>query len=256
MRVQGRCLQLIAGCGLLIGQAAMAQSASKAGAELPGASWESITKLPDFVDVWEVTFGRGTRQQSFSFTPEYQARQKAFETAGIEDSPMANCVPPGMPGIMTQPYPIEILFTPGKVTILIEALMQMRHIYTDGRALPEDPDPTFNGHSIGHWDGDTLVVESVGFTPQTRLGFVPIPLGGDEGMHSDKMRITERIRLADANTLEIQTTVEDPEALTKPWGGSASYARHSDWTLTEYVCQENNRNFVNDAGKAGINLER
>ena len=85
----------------------------------------------------------------------------------IEDGPAANCVPNGMPAIMTQPYPLEILFTPGKVTILIEAYAQWRQIFTDGRQHPEDPDLTFNGHSTGHWEGDTLVVDTVGFTTDT-----------------------------------------------------------------------------------------
>ena len=75
-----------------------------------------------------------------------------------------------MPGIMTQPYPMEFLFTPGKVTIMIEAYSQWRQIFTDGRKHPEDPDLTFNGHSIGHWEGDTLVVDTVGFTTDTALG--------------------------------------------------------------------------------------
>ena len=86
-----------------------------------------------------------------------------------EDGPSANCLPPGMPGIMGQPYPMEFLLTPGQVTILIEAYNQIRHIYTDGRELPDDPDPTFHGTSVGHWEGDTLVVETVGFSPITQI---------------------------------------------------------------------------------------
>ena len=73
-----------------------------------------------------------------------------------------------MPGIMGQPYPMEFLLTPGQVTIVIEAYNQIRHIYTDGRPLPEDPDPTFYGTSVGHWEGDTLVAETVGFAEVPR----------------------------------------------------------------------------------------
>ena len=98
-----------------------------------------------------------------------------------------------MPGIMGQPYPMEFLLTPGKVTIVIEAYTQVRHIYTDGRPLPEDPDPKFHGTSIGRWEGDTLVVETVGFSPLTQLArSVP---------HSGKMKIVERFRLADPDTM-------------------------------------------------------
>lgn len=147
---------------------------------------------------------------------------------------------------MGQPYPIEFLFTPGKVTILVEAYMQIRHIYTDGRKHPDDPDLTYNGNSIGRWEGDTLVADSVGFSPDT-----PLAAGTK---HSDKMHIVERMHLTDPNTLEIVTTIEDPEALAKPFTRTATFARHSDWTMAEYICQQNNRNFVDENGKAGINL--
>ena len=224
-----------------------AQSASQ------GDTWESIAKLPDFGGLWEVTFGGGPRGGGGppELTPEYAAKLQAFQAASqrgeIEDGPAANCVPNGMPSIMTQPYPIEILLTPGKVTILIEAYAQWRQIFTDGREHPEDPDLTFNGHSIGRWEGDTLVVDTVGFTTDTALA-------GQGVRHSEKMRIVERFRLAAPDRLEVETTVTDPEALAKPYVRTAAYGRHRDWTLAEYVCQQNNRNFTTDDGKAGIDL--
>lgn len=214
-----------------------------------GNTWSALAELPRFTGVWEVTRAAGggrVQQDPISLTPTYLALQKAYQSSRPEDNPQANCVPPGMPGMMTQPYPIEILFTPGKVTILTEAYMQIRHIYTDGRKLPEDPDLTYNGSSIGRWEGDTLVVESVGFTKDTALG---------PGVrHSEKMRITERMKLKGENTLEIVTMVQDPEALTKPFTRTAAFARHADWTMAEYICQQNNRNSVDERGKAGINL--
>jgi hypothetical protein len=150
---------------------------------------------------------------------------------------------------MSQPYPIEILYTPGMVTVIAEAYMQVRHIYTDGRAHPDDPDLTYNGNSIGHWDGDTLVVDSVGFTPDTSLG---MNMGT---RHSDKMHIVERFHLKDPKTLEISTTIDDPEALAKPFTRTTTYGRHPDWTLAEYICQQNNRNSVDASGQSGINLK-
>jgi hypothetical protein len=219
-----------------------------------GDTWESIAKLPDWSGIWEVTFGGGPggAGEPPQFTPVYAAALKEYQdktrSGEIEDGPAANCVPNGMPSIMTQPYPLEILFTPGKVTIVIEAYSQWRQIFTDGREHPEDPDLTWNGHSIGRWEGDTLVVDTVGFTPDTFLG-----MGGMR--HSDKMWIVERLRLSAPDVLTIETTVTDTEALTKPWTRTASYGRHRDWTLAEYVCQQNNRNFTTEDGKAGINLE-
>jgi hypothetical protein len=151
-----------------------------------------------------------------------------------------------MPGIMTQPYPIEFLLTPGKVTIVIEAYTQVRHIYTDGRELPEYPDPSFFGTSIGRWEGDTLVAESVGFNELVTISGIP---------HSDGMKITERFSLVDDDTMLVETTITDPAALTQPYTTSGSFARHRDWTIAEYVCQENNRNFVTSSGEEGIILD-
>ncbi|HEU4619900.1 MAG TPA: hypothetical protein VFV10_17810 [Gammaproteobacteria bacterium] len=216
-----------------------------------GDTWESIAKLPDWSGLWEPTFGGGRGNQGPELTPEYAARLAQYRAAQksgrIQDTPSANCVPPGLPGIMTQPYPIEFLFTPGKVTVLIEAYSQWRQIFTDGRPHPDSPDPTFNGHSIGHWEGDTLVVDSVGFDPE-------VPMGGQYGIeHSDEMRIVERMRKNEKDQLEIETTITDPKALAKPWVSKRVYGRHRDWTLAEYVCS-NNRNFTTAEGKAGIDL--
>jgi hypothetical protein len=216
------------------------------------ADWAAIGKLPDFTGVWETgprgPAGRGAgRGAEPALTPEYAAKRAAALANPPEDSPAANCLPPGMPGIMGQPYPMEFLLTPGQVTILIEAYNQIRHIYTDGRKLPADPDPTFHGTSVGHWEGDTLVAETVGFSPLTLIA--------SGVFHSDKMRIVERFRLADPGTMNIETTISDPAALTSPYTTSRTLRRHRDWTLAEYICEQNNRNFVDQSGKAGIKLD-
>ena len=256
--------------------------AQNASTSRPGSTWASIAQLPDFTGVWEVSRGGGggaakggapkgakgdvakggapkgakgakggggAAPQAILYTPKYNDMLKTYQANPPQDTSAANCVPPGMPGIMGQPYPMEFLYGPGKVTILIEAYEQIRHIYTDGRPHPDDPDLTFNGHSIGHWEGDTLVVDSVGFTTDTFLS-------GGGSHHSDKMHIVERIRLANPDLMEITTTIDDPEALQQPFTRVANFARHRDWTLAEYVCQQNNRNFVDANGKAGINLTR
>jgi hypothetical protein len=249
------------------------------------ADWAALAKRPDFNGVWETApgggrggggrgagaapaaapggvpaagrggaapgagrAGRGGGQGGGpSLTPAYAAKAQA--QAGqpkAEDNLTANCLPPGLPGIMGQPYPIELLMTPGQMTIVIEAYTQVRHIYIDGRPLPQDPDPNFNGTSVGHWDGDTLVVESVGFADVPRG--LPFP-------NSDKLKIVERFQLADPDDLTIETTIIDPEALTMPYSmGSRNFKRHRSWTIAEYICEENNRNSVDNTGKAGVNL--
>jgi hypothetical protein len=176
-------------------------------------------------------------------TPEAEAKRRAYQAVSREDNETANCLPPGMPGIMTQPYPMEFLLTPGKVTIVIEAYTQVRHIYTDGRPLPKEPDPKFFGTSIGRWEGDTLVAETIGFSQPITPGVPP----------GDKMRIVERFRLSDPDTMTIETTISDPAVLAAPYTTTSSLRRHRDWTITEYICEENNRNSVDNSGKAGIN---
>jgi hypothetical protein len=254
------------------------------------AEWTAMAKLPDFNGVWEAgrapaatppagQAGRGAAAPAAGrtgggatpqpggraggapgggraagaaagpqLTPAYAAKRQELASRGAEDNDTANCLPPGMPGIMGQPYPMEFLMTPGKVTIVIEAYTQVRHIYTDGRPLPSDPDPKFFGTSVGKWDGDTLVVETVGFSPLTTLAA--------NTPHSDKMRITERFRLTAPEVMTIDTTVTDPEALTAPWTSSRTLLRHRDWTISEYICEENNRNYVDAAGKAGVKLDK
>lgn len=228
-----------------------AQTASNAG---PTATdWSTLAKLPDFTGVWEVGPGGGGGGRGRgappgpSLTPAAAAKRKELQSLGREDKETANCVPPGMPGIMGQPYPMEFLLTPGKVTIVIEAYTQVRHIYTDGRPLPEDPDLKFHGTSIGRWEGNALVVDTIGFSPLTELA-ANVP-------HSDKMRIRERFTLTGPDTMSIETTVTDPEVLTAPFTTTRTLQRHRAWTIAEYVCQENNRNFVDEKGKAGIRLD-
>jgi hypothetical protein len=220
----------------------------------PAASdWAALAKLPDLTGVWEApTVGRGGRGPASAppavpqLTPAYAAKKRALDARNFDDTDAANCLPTGMPAVMGHPYPYEFLLTPGKVTIVTEAYMQVRHVYTDGRPLPADPDPTFNGTSIGHWDGDTLVVETIGFSPLTTIA--------RNTPHSDKMRIVERFRLTAPDTMSVETTVIDPEALTKPWTTTRTLARHRDWTIREYICEENNHNFLDAQGKAGVKL--
>jgi len=253
--------------------------AQKAPAPPTAADWAAVAKLPDLTGVWEAALGgggggaraagaapaaaqgaapaggrgaapagaRGGAAAGPQLTPEYAAKRDALRALAREDNESANCLPPGMPGIMTQPYPMEFLLTPGKMTIVIEAYTQVRHIYTDGRKLPEDPDEKFFGTSVGHWEGDTLVVETVGFSPLTQLA-AGIP-------HSDSMKILERFRLTDPDTMAIETTITDPKALTAPYVSSRTLKRHRNWTIAEYICEENNLNFLDSSGKAGIKLE-
>jgi hypothetical protein len=235
------------------------------------ADWAAIAKLPAFTGVWEEPLGAEGKslvvkpgaakknpgkassshfpasfpmRETPDLTPEWAAKVKILKAHAAEDNPQANCLPNGMPAIMGMPYPYEFLITPGQVTIIGEAYRMIRHIYTDGRPLPKDPDPTFWGTSVGHWEGKTLVAETVGFVPHTHIA-PNVP-------HSDKMKIIERFQLVDPNTMSIKTTVIDPVALTHPYTTTRILKRHRNWTIDEYICEQNNRNSVTSSGKAEV----
>jgi hypothetical protein len=233
---------------------AVALGAASAGAAAPagnqGRTWADIAKLPPITGIYESSpqdsRRDGQRELLPVLTPRAAAEQAAYQARKIEDTEAANCLPPGMPRIMSWPYPVQVLVTPGEVTLVLEGDMQVRHIHTDGRGHPADPDLTFNGDSVGHWEGDTLVVDTVGLAPQAAIA---------QGVtHGKSEHIVERFRLADPDLLEVKTRVEDPSVLAKPWEFTARYRRHPDWSIAEYICEQNNRNSVRADGKAGINL--
>lgn len=241
-------------CGAAL---AMATAVPAQDAPIPrGDGYAELERLPDFSGVWNPDWsllfggGGGGPPAQPQLTPAAQELFDAFQARqaaeGVDQTAQINCLPPGMPGIMRQPYPLEFLFTPGRVTIFAETYTQARRIYTDGRPLPEDPDLLFNGSSVGRWDGDTLLVDTVGFSPVTTIS---------PGLaHSDKMRIHERIWLESPDVLRIETTITDPEVLTQPFVQQMAYARQPTWEIREYVCEENNR-LTADEGGANIDLD-
>ncbi len=232
--------------------AAQAQPAEKSGAAWPKGGYAALDRLPDWGGVWVLSRGRPVAGAPPAETPKLkgnyladaEARQKETRANnGMARKETSNCMPPGMPRMMASAqYPIEFLFTPGRVTTLHEAWMQTRTIYTDGRGHPDDLEAGIFGHSIGHWEGDTLVVDTIGIKTITEL---------ETGMkHSDKLHVTERIHLAkdDRDTLVVEMTLEDPEALVAPYHKQQTYKRERDWSLMEFVCAENDRNPVDAEG--------
>lgn len=246
-------VSLAAASGTAAAQASTQASAQEQGAYPRSADYGAVTGLPDFTGVWEpdwsALFGRdGRRPAEPQLTPSAQQHFDAFrarqEAEGVDQEAQALCRPPGMPGIMRQPYPLEFLFSPGRVTIFTETYSQARRIFTDGRALPDDPDELFNGSSVGHWHGGVLYVDSVGFSPLAQIaGGIP---------HSGNMRIQERIWLDDPGTLRIETIISDPLVLERPLVQNLTFKRQADWDIREYVCAENNRLV---AGEGGANVD-
>lgn len=132
--------------------------------------------------------------------------------------------------------PIEIVQTPQRIFMFFEYAHTFREIWMDGRTLPEDPDPSYFGTSVGRWEGDTLVVETVGFNDQTVIDGMP---------HSDSVHLVERYTRPDLDTLELNLTATDSKAYTKPWtAGPVKLAWHPDWQLVEAFCiQDDNTAF-------------
>jgi hypothetical protein len=148
------------------------------------------------------------------------------------DPVITNCYPPGTPRIYMQPFPFQIVQTPTEVILLFEYDHTVRHISLD-QPVPEDPDPTYMGTSVGHWENDTtLVVETVGFNEKTWLDRLGTP-------HSDQLHVTEKFHRVDKDRLDIEITIVDPKALTKPWGNTIHYRLRPTWKIMEQVCPDN-----------------
>lgn len=147
-----------------------------------------------------------------------------------QNDPDARCLSPGAVRSYQSPYPIELLQTPGRVTILYEYMHLVRRVHMDGRAHPKDFDTAPMGHSVGRWEGDTLVIETVGLADTTLLNATGLP-------HSDRMVLTERIRkILGGDVLEIQFGIDDPVAYAKPWTATSYYKRDPGGRIIEYNC--------------------
>lgn len=203
---------------------------------------------PDITGIWQpsgvsvVNIARDLKPGEVSFTPWAEPIYKERQDTQGKGDPQAYCVLSGVPREDFVPYPFKILYTDGMVVILYEALHSYRQIFMDGRALPKNPQPTWMGYSVGRWDGDTLVVDSSGFTNDSWL---------DNGGHpgTESMHVTERFRRTDFGHMEIAITIEDPKAYTKPWTVMDKLTLHADDELIEYVCSENEKDLGHLVGK-------
>jgi hypothetical protein len=148
------------------------------------------------------------------------------------NDPAMKCFPPGVPRIyLMRAEPVEIMQVPGRVVMLFEYDHFVRQIYTDGRPHAQDPPPSWMGDAIGRWEGDTLVIDTVGFNDASWLDNVGHP-------HSEQLHVIERLRRVDHDTMTIDTTIDDPKTYTKPWGGHAILELKPDWNLGEMVCED------------------
>jgi hypothetical protein len=144
------------------------------------------------------------------------------------------CLPPGVPGITSWPYPLQIVQKPGLVVILYEGDHFFRVIPTDGTTHPDDLDPTWMGNSVGKWDGDTLVVDVTGFNDKGAV---------DDYRHTTAYHVIERYRRTTYDKISYEATIEDPNVFTAPWTLVGTLNLHPEWQIQEYVCEENNQDY-------------
>jgi uncharacterized protein DUF3471 len=150
------------------------------------------------------------------------------------DTDGINCLPPGPKASLSVGSPVKIVQTPKLVIFLYEYQTLFRQVFTDGRDLPKDPNPTWMGYSVGRWEGDTLVVTTSGYNDRTSLD-----LGGHP--HSESLRMTERFHRRDAGHIDLQVTIEDPKAYNKSWTLPVDLDLMPDGELIEYICEDRDK---------------
>ncbi|HYR83323.1 MAG TPA: hypothetical protein VE422_04515 [Terriglobia bacterium] len=217
-----------------------------------GGSPVSQDGRPDLTGVWFIGASGDLSKatvpgQELVLTPYGKQR---YDTVDHAKDPNTQCLPPGPARMIMMAHPAMIVQRPDLVTILTESQRTFRLIYTDGRGHPDDvyEYPEWMGSSIGHWEGDTLVVDTVSINDKTWLD-----TAGHE--HSDKLKMTERFRLADPNTLEHTVTYDDPVFFAKPFTTRKLFKRQVGDRIMDHSCLENEKDLINlvptlgDAGR-------
>ena len=196
------------------------------------------TPLPDgtvpnvLLQFWDISYGM---KDPLPLQPWARTLRDKRTTDNNKDNPDAHCLPIGPMQLHTHPEPRKIVQTSGLMVILYEANDGVRQIFLDGRALPaNDPNPTWYGYSSGRWDGDTLVVQTSGLRDGGWLDVIGTPF-------TDAAKFTERFRRVNVGSLEIEVTVDDPKAYTRPWTALVKQRLMPDAELIEFVCLENEK---------------
>jgi hypothetical protein len=215
----------------------------------PGLRQRDVpAEVPNISGMWQVRgYDRYIRPADGSEPPWQDWNSQSFEERAAAEAagtplydPTASCYPSGIPRIIAAPYPVEIVQTPETTVFLYETQHLFRVIYMN-QTHPANIEPTAMGHAVGHWEGDTLVVDSLGFIDTTQID--------EQGSkHSDAMHVVERIRKLENGSLEVLFTIDDPKAFTKPWTSRRVWEWRPDVRFYEYVCEENNRNAPDENG--------
>ena len=192
---------------------------------------------PDLSGVYDIDSGRlfqniaaDAGAQGLPLQPWAAALARQREQDNRKDDPYSHCLPPVVPRINSGNRPFKLLQLPREIVILYETGYIFRQIYTDGRPLPKDPQPAWLGYSVGKWDGDTLVVDTVGFNDKFWFDGAGHP-------HTEKLHITERFRRRDFGHLDVQMTFDDPTFYTKPFTVSIPHDLLPDADIFEMFCE-------------------
>jgi len=227
-------------------RAAMAQGGASAKTEAK-AEATAIPRTPDgkpdLRGVWQRPYvpdmTRNARDQvgagALPFTEEGAAIFKAYDPAKFDYT--GHCLPPGLTRAINTPDPIQISQTKDNVVILFEGFSSFITVHTDGRPHAKNIEPTWFGNSVGRWEGDTLVIDTIGFNDKTRLDTIG-------HVHSDQLHVVQRFTRKDATHIAFEITVEDPVMYTEPFTNKRTFTLQPKWDLMEYVCGENNKDFA------------
>ena len=201
---------------------------------------------PDLSGIWRTSAGGYLQNLArdlpeVPFTPWAAALFKERQANNGKGRPSERCLPHGVTDFDALGTPTKFLQMPGVMVILFESYNHYRQVFTDGRALPVEPQPTWLGYSVGKWEGDTLVVDTIGFNDLTWLDDGGLP-------HGEALHVTERFRRRDFGHLDIQITVEDPQAYTRPWTVTIPKELMPDTELIEWIC-ENEKDYSHLVGK-------
>ena len=176
----------------------------------------------------------------------FQPWAKALYEHNVEDlskdDPEARCFPPGIPRMNATPFPFQMYQLPDRVIFLYEGGTHIWRVVPLNKPHAKDPNPTFMGDAVGRWEGDTLVIDIIGFNDRTWLD-------QDGHPHTDALHIVERYTRTDEMTLQYEVTIDDPKAYLKPWSSSYSIPWAPDAELMEYICNENNTDLNHLVGK-------
>jgi hypothetical protein len=170
-----------------------------------------------------------------------QVYKERIENNG-KDHPGVRCLPSGIPEKLSIPDGLKVVQTPDLIIFLYESRTIYRQVFMDGRPLPKNPQPTWKGYSIGRWEGDTLVVETIGQNGKTWLDMRGLP-------STESLKVTERYTRPTIGRTDIEVTIDDPKAYTKPWSVKFSWRLVPDTDLIESICEENNKDLPHMVGK-------